>query len=89
MATLPAGAAQYLTEAHGVGIDDANLDLEEEQESIKNSAAFDAGLNSQTERLHLGPPSKRNKTDNKTLYSNAKDAAANVVVSQTLKDYKR
>jgi hypothetical protein len=44
------------------------------------------------ERFHLAIPdmsTKRHKRENETLYKNVKAAAANVVVTRTLKDYER
>lgn len=89
MTPIPPGAAEYLSQAREVGIEAAAEDCEEESESYENSEEVDA-QQSTGERFHLPNPStKQCKGTNETLYKNAKDAAANVVVTQTLNDYKR
>ena len=88
---IPAGTAEYLSEAREVGIEAAVEDCEEERESYKNSAEMDTH-ESTGERFHLAVPdpnSKRHKGNDGMLYKHAKEAAANVVVTQTLKDYAR
>jgi hypothetical protein len=88
---IPPGAAKYISEAREVGVEAAHEDCDEESESYKNSEEVDA-QQSAGERFHLAildTSTKRHKGENETLYKNAKAAAANVVVTRTLKDYER